>query len=303
MVKEIMANSLPTGPKGIRFFFGEFVHQDYFFGYIGTLIYAESGIQHIHILENEFWGKMLFINNCLQFTERDEFIYHEALVHVPVQASPRGKIKKVLICGGGDFGASRELLKYPEIEEVVIVDIDPDVPKLIERYFPELLPENPKDPRLKLITADAYEMVQKFTQEKKSFDLIIIDTTDPDVSVEGGKTQELSHALFAEEFHRMLKELSPEGIVVQQCGTPFTMKDILKSTYKIFKKVYPEKEIYCYRANVPSFGGDNAYLMRFPFENPEIPKWEELENTLYYNHEVHRASFGLPKFWKEALED
>ncbi|PMP94539.1 MAG: spermine synthase [Thermodesulfobacterium geofontis] len=301
MVKEIMADALFTEDKGVRVFFAEFVNVDYVFGYIGRIIYGESGLQNIYVLENKFWGRMLFINNNLQFTSRDEFIYHEALVHIPVQASPENSIKRVLICGGGDYGAARELLKYAEIEEVIIVDIDPHIPKIVEEYFPGLLPENPKDPRLKLIIADAYEMVKNYKKEGKTFDLVVIDSTDPDIS-ETGITQELSHALFGIDFHQMVYEICPKGIIVQQCGTPFTMKNILIETYKIFKKVYPEKEIYCYRANIPSFGGDNAYLLRCPYANPEIPKWKEIPNTYYYSHEVHKASFGLPKFWKEVLK-
>ena len=301
MTKEIMSNALFTEDKGVRVLFAEFVNVDYIFGYIGRIIYGESDLQNVYVLENKFWGRMLFINNNLQFTSRDEFIYHEALVHIPVQGSPENSIKKVLICGGGDYGAARELLKYPEIEEVIIVDIDPHIPEIVEKYFPELLPENPKDPRLKLIVADAYEMVKKYKYEGKIFDLVIIDSTDPDIS-EKGITQELSHALFGIDFHQMVYEICPKGIIVQQCGTPFTMKNILIETYKIFKKVYPEKEIYCYRATIPSFGGDNAYLMRSPYTNPEIPKWKEIPNTYYYTHEVHKASFGLPKFWREVLK-
>lgn len=301
MVKEIMGRALPTETRGVRVLFGEFVNVDYIYGYLGTIIYAESGMQNIFILENKFWGRMLFINNNLQFTSRDEFIYHEALVHIPVQSSPENSIKKVLICGGGDYGAARELLKYSEIEEVIIVDIDPKIPKLVEEYFPELLPEDPKDPRLKLIIEDAYVMVEKYVKEGKTFDLIIVDSTDPDIS-EIGVTQELSHALFGQNFHRMLYKICPKGIIVQQCGTPFTMKNILIETYKTFKEVYPEKEIYCYKANVPSFGSDNAFIMRCPYPNPEIPKWKELSNTYYYSHEIHRASFGIPKFWREAIK-
>ena len=195
-IKEIMANELPTESKGVTVLFGEFGNKDYIYTYIGTIIYAESGIQNLFIMENKFWGKMLFINNNLQFTERDEFIYHEALVHIPVQASPENSIRRVLICGGGDYGAARELLKYPQIQEVTIVDIDEKIPKLVKEYFPDLLPENPKDPRLKLVVADAYEMVKKYMKEQQVFDLVIIDTTDPDIS-ESGITVELSHALFA----------------------------------------------------------------------------------------------------------
>lgn len=300
MKKEIMSKALPSEGKGVKVFFAEFINEDYVFGYISRLIYGESGLQNIYILENKFWGRLLFINNNLQFTSRDEFIYHEALVHIPMQSAPEGWIKKVLICGGGDFGAAREVLKYPYVEEVIIVDIDPKIPQLVREYFPELLPENPNDPRLTLITEDAYVVVDQYVREGKTFDLVIIDSTDPDIGEES-QIQELSHALFGIDFHQKLLKICPRGIVVQQCGTPFTMVNILLGVYKIYKEVYPPAEIYIYRANVPSFGSDNAFIMRCPFKDPQKPKGKELANTYYYNFQVHEASFALPNFWKEAL--
>ncbi|MCS7149146.1 MAG: spermine synthase [Caldimicrobium sp.] len=300
MIRKVMSRALPSEGKGVRVFYGEFINVDYVFGYIGRLIHGESGLQNIYILENEFWGRMLFINNNLQFTSRDEFVYHEALVHIPMQSVPDGKIKKVLICGGGDYGAAREVLKYSCVEEVIIVDIDPRVPKLVEEYFPELLPENPKDPRLHLITEDAYVLVDQYVKEGKTFDLIIVDSTDPDIG-ESENIQELSHALFGIDFHQKLLKICPEGVIVQQCGTPFTMKNILIGVHRIYRSVYPENQIYIYRANVPSFGSDNAYIMRCPFEYPQIPKGKVIINTLYYDFAVHGSSFVLPKFWRVEL--
>jgi spermidine synthase len=298
MKKEIMSPAMQTEGKGVKVFYGEYVNEDYIFGYISRIIYGESGLQNIYILEHKFWGRLLFINNNLQFTSRDEFVYHEALVHIPIQSAPEGFVKRVLICGGGDFGAAREVLKYPFVEEVIIVDIDPKIPELVREYFPELLPEDPEDKRLKLITEDAYVIVDQYLKEGRTFDLIIIDSTDPDI---GETTQELSHALFGTDFHEKLKKICPKGLIVQQCGTPFTMKNILVGVYKIYKEVYPEEEIYIYRANVPSFGSDNAYILRCPFKNPQYPKGIELNNTKYYTFEIHQASFALPRFWKEAL--
>jgi spermidine synthase len=302
MSKEIMSSALVAEGKGVKVLFGEFVNQDYLFSYIGKIIYGHSGLQNIYILENNFWGRMLFINNNLQFTSRDEFVYHEALVHIPFQSAPEGFIKRALICGGGDYGCARELLKYPQVEEVVIVDIDPLIPKLVEEYFPELLPLDPKDKRLKLITADAYQVVKEYLSEGKTFEFVIIDSTDPDI---GGpdEIQELSHALYGKEFHEMLKKICPEGIIVQQCGTPFTMKDILLGAYKIFTEVYGKDQVYVFRANVPSFGSDNAYIMRCPFKNPRIPKGVPPADVRYYTHDIHTASFALPKFWLEALNE
>ncbi len=296
----IMEDSLPTEGQGIRLILGEPVQRDFFYVYHGNIIYSEGGPQTLYVMEHVFWGRILFLNGTLQFTTRDEFIYHEALVHIPVQSLPAGEIKKVLICGGGDFGAARELLKYPDLEEIVIADIDPRVPEVVKKYFPELLPEK-EDPRLKVLITDAYKLVEELVAQNKRYDLIIIDSTDPDVAPEGA-TIELSHNLFSADFHVLLKKLAPEGLVVQQAATPFTMKNVLEWTYQTFTQVYGPQEVYCYRADIPSFGGDNAYILRAPKIDPKEPKREAPEPVKYYTHEVHRASFALPKFWTEVLK-
>ncbi|MBX6423815.1 spermine synthase [Thermosulfurimonas sp. F29] len=296
----IMENSLPTEGRGAKIILGEPVQRGYFYGYEGIVLHEEGGEQAILVMENAFWGRILFINGTAQFTSRDEFIYHEALVHIPFQAFPEGRVKKVLICGGGDYGAAREVLKYPEVEKVLIADIDPRVPRVVREFFPELLPSNPSDPRLELLTVDAFKLVEDLVKRGEKFDLVIVDSTDPDVSV-ADYTIELSHSLFSEDFHRMLLKLAPEGAIVQQAATPFTMKDILEGSYTVFRKVYG-KETHCYRACIPSFGGDNAYLLRFPGD-PREPRRKSVPETHYYTHEVHRASFALPKFWlTEVLE-
>ncbi|QJA06609.1 spermine synthase [Thermosulfurimonas marina] len=297
----IMEDTLPTEGPGPKILLGEPVQRGYSYLYEGFVIYEEGGEQALMVFENPFWGRVLFINGTAQFTSRDEFIYHEALVHIPAQALPEGRLRRVLICGGGDYGAAREVLKYPEVEEVIIADIDPRVPEVVRRYFPQLLPENPEDPRLKLFTVDAFKLVKEMVERGETFDLIIIDSTDPDVSVTE-HTLELSHSLFGEEFHSLLKRLAPEGLIVQQAATPFTMKNILGSSYRVFRKVYGP-ETYCYRANIPSFGGDNAFVLRSPLD-PTVRRRKGLPETRYYTPELQAASFVLPRFWlTEVLHD
>ncbi|HFC97932.1 MAG TPA: spermine synthase [Thermosulfurimonas dismutans] len=297
----IMETSLPTEGPGAKIILGEPVQKGYFYGYEGVVLHEEGGEQAIMILENPFWGRIFFINGTAQFTSRDEFIYHEALVHIPIQAFPEGRVRKVLICGGGDYGAAREVLKYPEVEKVLIADIDPRVPRLVRQFFPALLPQNPADPRLELLTVDAFALVQELVERNEHFDLVIIDSTDPDVSL-AERTLELSHSLFSESFHRMLLQLAPEGAIVQQAATPFTMKEIFEGSYRVFQRVYGKENTFCYRASIPSFGGDNAYLLRFPGD-PTQPRRTWIPETLYYTHQIHRASFALPRFWlKEVLD-
>ncbi|NPA48378.1 MAG: spermine synthase [Thermodesulfobacteria bacterium] len=295
----IMEDSLPTEGKGIRLILGEPVQHDFFYVYHGDIIHSEGGPQTLYVMEHVFWGRILFLNGTLQFTTRDEFIYHEALVHIPVQCRPEGEIKKVLICGGGDFGAARELLKYPDLEEIIIADIDPRVPEVVKEFFPELLPSK-EDPRLKILITDAYKLVEELVQKGEFFDLVIIDSTDPDIAPEGSPI-ELSHSLFSTDFHRLLQKLAPQGLVVQQAATPFTMKNVLEWTYRTFVEVYGKEEVYCYRADIPSFGGDNAYILRAPGLDPRQPQRALPSETKYYDHDVHRASFALPKFWQEVL--
>lgn len=296
----IMEDSLPTEGKGIRLILGEPVQRDFFYVYHGNIIHSEGGPQTLYVMEHVFWGRILFLNGTLQFTTRDEFIYHEALVHIPVQSRPVGKIKKVLICGGGDFGAARELLKYPDLEEIIIADIDPRVPEVVKKYFPELLPSR-EDPRLKVLITDAYKLVEELVAKEERFDLVIVDSTDPDIAPDGA-TIELSHSLFSTDFHRLLKRLAPEGLVVQQAATPFTMKNVLEWTYRTFVEVYGREEVYCYRADIPSFGGDNAYILRAPGLDPRKPQRPAPEDTKYYSHKVHHGSFSIPKFWLEVLK-
>ncbi len=296
---EIMADSIPTEGEGVRLIIGEPVHRDFFYLYHGNIIHSEGGPQTLYVMDHVFWGRILFLNGTLQFTTRDEFIYHEALVHIPVQSRKEGEIKRVLICGGGDFGAARELLKYPDIEKVIIADIDPRVPEIVKRYFPQLLP--PQDDRLEILITDAYKLVQKIAEEEmEQFDLVIIDSTDPDIP-SGDYVLELSHSLFSEDFHRLLQKIAPDALIVQQAATPFTMKNVLEWTYQTFVRVYGKNEVFCYRADIPSFGGDNAYILRCPEGNPEEPKRQEPPEIKYYSHEIHRASFALPKFWYQVL--
>lgn len=295
---KILERAIPSEGK-IKFLLGEFVHSGFFYIYESNILHIEKGLQNIMVVEHPFWKKILFINGLIQLTLKDEFIYHEALTHIPIQALPEGRVRRVLICGGGDLGAAREVLKYKEVEEVVIADIDPGVTKVVKEYFPEMIDGVLEDTRLKLFHDDAFKVVEDYIKEGQTFDLAIIDSTDPDVS--SGATVELSHSLFGRGFHLLLKKLVPDGIVIQQAGVPFTMSNILEVTYKTYKEVYSEELVLCYRANIPAFGGDNAFVLRSAHINPAEPVRKSIPETRYYTHDIHRASFVLPKFWDEVL--
>ncbi len=287
------------GEGGVRYLLGERIHNGYYHLYDGRVLHSEKGLQSLLVLENPLWKRILFINGIMQFTLKDEFIYHEALVHIPAQLFSEGRLKRVLICGGGDLGAAREVLKYKEVEEVVIADIDKRVTEIVKEYFPEILPSSTE--RITIHHVDAFKIVKQYAEEGKTFDLVIVDSTDPDISSD--RPLELSHSLFGKEFHQLLKRLVPEGVVVQQAGAPFTMKNILEACYATFREVYSGDKISCYRTNIPSFGGDSAFVIRSALGDPAVPVREMVPETKYYTHEIHRASFVLPKFWGEAIKD
>lgn len=139
-----------------------------------VLYEKKTEFQNLSIFENEAFGKVLTLDGVIQLTERDEFIYHEMLTHVPIFS--HGNIKTVLVIGGGDGGIVREVLKHKTIEKVVLVDIDRYVIELSKQYLPKISDGAFDDPRLEVVIGDGSEYVK--TQEK-AFDLIICDSTDP----------------------------------------------------------------------------------------------------------------------------
>lgn len=294
----ILEKALPSEGK-IRFLVGEFVHKGFFYLYEGNILHIEKGLQNIMVVEHPFWKKILFINGLIQFTLKDEFIYHESFVHIPIQATSDGNVRRVLICGGGDLGAAREVLKYKDVVEVIIADIDSRITEVVKEFFPEMIKGVLDDHRVKLLHNDAFKVVEDYIKKGQTFDLVIIDSTDPDIS--SGARVELSHSLFGREFHLLLKRLVPNGVIVQQAGVPFIMSNILEVTWQTYKEVYPAEQVLCYRANIPSFGGDNAFVIRSAQIDPKEPKRKSIPHTGYYTHDIHRASFVLPKFWDEAL--
>lgn len=139
------------------------------------LVNKMSKFQKVTIAKNKWWGNVLWLDNVCNVTERDEFVYHEMIVHVPMMIHPDPR--KVLIIGGGDGGAARELLKHPNLEKAVMIDIDEVVVNECKKHMPSLNNGAFEDERLELIIGDGIEYVQK--AQDGSFDVIIVDSTDP----------------------------------------------------------------------------------------------------------------------------
>ena len=251
---------------------------------------SRTAHQRVVVFENQTLGRVLALDDIVQTTERDEFIYHEMLSHVPILA--HGAVREVLIVGGGDGGMLEETLKHGAIERVTMVDIDAGVVDLAKTYLRAICKDAFEDPRTDLVIADAVAFVARC---ERRFDVIIVDSTD---AVGPGV------ALFGEDFYRNCRRcLTPGGIVVAQDGVPFLRSRELIATHAAFRSLFADAS--CYLASVPAYvGGPMAFgwgtdarearvmppaVLRARFEAAGI-------ETDYYTPEVHAGAFALPVY-------
>jgi spermidine synthase len=171
----------------------------------GVLHTSQSNFQKIEVVESLDFGKMLILDNVINLTERDEFVYHEMLTHVAMFSHPNPQ--RVLIVGGGDGGTAREALKHPGVKGIQLVEIDETVISVSKRYFPSIA-VSLDHPKVEVQIGDAVEYMKE-TRER--FDIILIDSTDPVIDQSGG--------LFSIPFYRdCLKALTEQGILAAQVG-------------------------------------------------------------------------------------
>jgi len=230
------------------------------------------------------------LDGAVQLTTADEFIYHEMIAHMPLFA--HGKAQEVLIIGGGDGGAAREVLRHDNVKRLIQVEIDRGVVDLCLKYLPELSAGAFDDPRLDLIIGNgAAYMKTRYT----AFDVIIVDSTDP---VGPGA------CLFTTEFYTdCAAALAPGGVLVTQNGVPFLQPDELKSTQAIFKSIFAARAAFI--ATIPSYvggpmafgwGGDDPSLLTQSSADLEL-RYDEAEfKTRYYSPGIHNAALILPPY-------
>ncbi|MEO0239452.1 MAG: polyamine aminopropyltransferase [candidate division WOR-3 bacterium] len=249
---------------------------------------GRSPFQRIDIFEVETYGKVLTLDGMVMVTERDEFIYHEMITHPALRIHPDPK--KVLIIGGGDGGTAREVLKYKEVEKVVMVEIDKDVVELSKKYFPTISCAL-EDPRLEIKYEDGVNFVRE-TEEK--FDVMLLDTSDPVGPAE---------VLYRREFYENCKRsLNKNGILVTQAESPWSQLETIKNLLKEIKGVFSQSLLYL--AHIPTYpGGLWSFLMLG--ENFDINKIQRQtpEGLKYYNEEIHRGMTALPQYLKEVLNE
>lgn len=258
------------------------------------LVSLESEFQRIDVFDSYDFGRILVLDGYLMLTEKDEFIYHEMITHVPMAVNP--KIRDVLVVGAGDGGVVRELTRYDSIERIDMVEID----KLVVDVCKEFLPQTScklDDPRVHIFYEDGVKFVERKVDE---YDLIIVDSTDP-----FGPGEEL----FTKEFYgNCFKALKSSGIMVNQHESPYYPNDALavQNTHKNIKSVFPIALVY--QAHVPTYPSGH-FLFGFASKgldpiNDLSAGWDSLGiKTRYYNTELHKGCFALPNYVKELLNN
>ena len=259
------------------------------------LFSAQSEFQQIDVLDSKEFGKILVVDGDLTLTEKDEFIYHEMITHVPMAVHPL--VKDVMVIGGGDGGVVRELVKYEEIEHIDMVEIDPLLVEVCRKYLPQIACSL-NDPRVQIFHEDGLRFVRSKTD---CYDLIIIDSPNPFGLGEG---------LFTKEFYgNCFGALREDGIMINQNESPFYTEEAFQCQrmHKRILETFPICRVY--QAHLPSYPSGH-WLFGFaskkyhPLTDLNGVAWKlKGIHTRYYEPRLHAGVFALPVYVEELLED
>jgi spermidine synthase len=259
------------------------------------LFSGESEYQRIDVFESYEFGRFLTLDGYMMLTEKDEFIYHEMITHVPMAVHPN--VEKVLVIGSGDGGVIRELTRYDTIKEIDMVEIDEMVVEVCKQYLPKTACKF-DDPRLRIYYQDGLKFVRKYVD---TYDLIIVDSTDPFGPGEG---------LFTREFYgNCYKALKSDGIMVNQHESPFYDGDAMamKRAHKRIVESFPISRVY--QAHIPTYPSGH-WLFGFaskkyhPVAHLRAEEWNRLGiKTKYYSTNLHKGAFYLPVYVEEMLRE
>ena len=259
------------------------------------LFSKQSEFQQVDILDTVEFGRALILDGCLMVTEKDEFIYHDMIVHVPMATNQN--IKKVLVIGAGDGGTIRELTRYSGIEHIDMVEIDELVVEACRQFLPQTACKL-DDPRVHIYYEDGLKFVRRKANE---YDLILVDSTDPFGPGEG---------LFTKEFYgNCYNALKEDGILVNQHESTFyeAYIEAMKRAHNRIMETFPIAKVY--QAHIPTYPSGHwlfgyASKKYDPLKDLKETKWNALGlKTKYYNTELHKGCFALPNYVIEQLSE
>ncbi len=257
----------------------------------------QSPFQKIDFFRSETFGTFFTLDGLMMVTEKDEFVYHDMIVHPAFATNP--EIRNVLIIGGGDGGTAREVSRYPGVERIDMVEIDERVVRLCQQYLPQTASALESDPRIHLFFEDGLEFVRRTPDG--TYDLILVDSTDPVGPGEGLFTYN-----FYENCHRALND---RGILINQHESPYyeSYAREMKRAHEKIRKTFPVNRIYDF--HIPTYPSGH-WLFGFaskaldPVEDFQPEAWQAIGlKTRYYNTGLHLASFALPTSVQEMLKE
>lgn len=250
----------------------------------------QTEYQDLAVVETLQYGRMLVLDGMVMTTEVDEFVYHEMITHVALNTHPHPR--RVLVVGGGDGGAIREILKHQSVEEAVLAEIDRRVVEVSQEYLPGIAGAL-TDPRVTLAIGDGVAHVR---EHKNKYDVILIDSTEPIGPAAG---------LFSREFYQdVAAALTEDGIMVAQSESPFVNQDVIRMIHRNLTGIFPVKRLYL--ASIPTYPSG---LWTFTLASK---KWDPLQvdiqkipslPTKYYSPAIHSGAFKLPRFVEELTHD
>lgn len=268
---------------------------DYIYGFAcKKLLYSsKSAYQKIEIYDTHLFGKVLKLDDFFQTSEKEEFFYHELMVHPAMCSHPNPE--KILIIGGGDGGILKNVLRYKNVKKAIMVEIDGEVVKASKKYLPSVSENAFENKRTQLIIGDGNKFIK---ETKEKFDVIIADLTDP---------LGPSKNLYAKKFYNKISGLLDKNGVFQLhlefCVTrPELSRQIYKNLKSCFKYAAP------YAHYIPLYGGLMGFSINSNYIDASEIKAEIIEKRLkerkvknlkLYNGKFHEALFALPIFLKK----
>lgn len=261
------------------------------------LLRVQSPHQKIEIFDTLAYGRALVLDGMVMTTEQDEYVYHEMVTHPAMltHAHPQ----RVLVIGGGDGGVARELLRHEALQEVTVVEIDEAVIAACRRHLPTLS-RGLAHPKVNLIVADGVKYVQGCAGS--SFDLVIVDSTDPVGPAKG---------LFSPDFYAHVRRiLRPDGVAVSQAESPRHSAQLFSDIYQCHAALFGADHVFPYLISVPTYPSGLWSLLYTtagaghpltPLDTERARRFTDEQHLRYYSDEVHRASFALPGYVKSLL--
>ncbi|MBD1372017.1 polyamine aminopropyltransferase [Hazenella sp. IB182357] len=253
-----------------------------------SIYHDQSAFQTLDVMETAEFGNLLVLDGMVMTTDRDEFVYHEMITHIAMNTHPNPK--SVLVVGGGDGGAIREILRYPSVEKAVLAEIDGKVIEASQKYFPKIA-SGLSDPRVDIQVADGIRHIQ---ENKGKYDVILVDSTEP-----VGPAVGLFQKPFYEGIFEALKE---DGIMVAQTESPWFNQELISQVFQDISNTFSIARLYT--ASIPTYpSGLWSFTIGSKKYDPLHVDESKLikHDTKYYHPDMHKALFQLPQFVQDLL--